>query len=180
VTLAPGADAASVLSRVENDPGCSVKDSFADLDLVPWGFHVLFDATWIRRASTPVPRSAALQWREVDSPADLAQWSRGHDLDVFGPALLAAGNLRFFHAPSSAAGFALHRTGDVVGASNTVAGAGSLAALWSDLVAIAGTVHPGLDLVGYEVGEDLEAALEVGFVSTGPLRVWIRQPPRKT
>jgi hypothetical protein len=49
VTLSPEAEAAAVLKRVEDGPGCSVKDSFAVLDLKSSGFHVLFEATWIRR-----------------------------------------------------------------------------------------------------------------------------------
>src|SRR4051794_38055707 len=48
VTLSPGTEPAAVLARVEGGTGCSVKDSFADLDLAPSGFQVLFDATWIR------------------------------------------------------------------------------------------------------------------------------------
>jgi hypothetical protein len=174
VTLAPGADARAVLSRVQDGPGCSVKDSFADLDLTPWGFRVLFDATWIRRPATGDTASAALEWHEVRTSADLDQWSRGHDLDVFRPALLQVEDVHLFHAPGPAASFALNRTGGVVGVSNAVAGEVPRAALWSDLVAVASTVYPGLDLVGYEVGEDLAAATASGFLSTGPLRVWIR------
>jgi hypothetical protein len=174
VTLRHDADAAAVLSRVDVGPGCSVKDSFAALDLAPWGFHVLFDATWIRRPSAPDASSAALEWSEVHSPADLDQWSRGHDLDVFRPGLLEVEDLRFFHCPVAAAGFALHRTAGVVGVSNTVAGRAPLAAVWSDLVIIAGAVYPGLDLVGYEAADDLEAATAAGFLSTGPLRVWMQ------
>jgi hypothetical protein len=174
VTLVPGADARAVLSRVDHGPGCSVKDSFADLDLAPVGFRVLFDATWIRRPATEDAAPAALEWRQVRNRADLDQWSRGQDLDVFRPALLDVEDLHLFHAPGSAAGFALHRTGRVVGVSNTRAGDAPEAALWADLVAVASTVCPGLDLVGYEAGESLAAAMDSGFLSTGPLRVWIR------
>jgi hypothetical protein len=87
-----------------SEPGCRVKDSFAALDLAPWGFHVLFDP----------PGSA--QHRRRPSPP-----RRG----VVGP-------------------------GDD------------------------GRRGPSrLDLVGYEAGEDLEAATAAGFLSTGPLRVWM-------
>ena len=46
--------------------------------------------------------------------------------------------------------------------------------MWSDLIAVAAQAYPGLDLVGYELGADLEAALSVGFAGIGPLRVWMR------
>ena len=53
VTLSPAADLRAMLGRIEGGAGCSVKDSFAVLDLEPHGFHVLFEATWIggRRSS---------------------------------------------------------------------------------------------------------------------------------
>ena len=55
VRLSPEAEAAAVLKCVEDGPGCSVKDSFAVLDLVPSGFHVVFEATWIRGPALPEP-----------------------------------------------------------------------------------------------------------------------------
>jgi hypothetical protein len=110
VTLSPMVDADAVLGRVEGSAGCSVKDSFAVLDLEPWGFHVLFEATWIRRSIEAI-RPVTLDWREVRSPAELEQWSRGHDLDGFGPALLDFDDLRFFYTRSGAgAGFAFGKT----------------------------------------------------------------------
>jgi hypothetical protein len=61
----------------------------------------------------------------------------------------------------------------VVGVSNVFAGSADLVAVWSDLIVIATRTYPGLDLVGYELGADLQAALAVGFASIGPLRVWM-------
>src|SRR5690349_21862218 len=49
VTLHASVDADGLLARVDATSGCSIKDSFADLDLTPRGFDPLFDATWIRR-----------------------------------------------------------------------------------------------------------------------------------
>jgi hypothetical protein len=64
VTLSPEAEAAAVLKRVEDGPSCSVKDSFAVLNLVPSGFHVLFEATWIRGPAAAGAGSAATRdWR---------------------------------------------------------------------------------------------------------------------
>ena len=111
----------------------------------------------------------------MQTPVHLEQWAEGHGLDVFVPALLEDDNLRFYGtAPATGAGFALSRHGDVVGASNLYAGSAGLVTVWSDLIAVAAQTHPGLDLVGYELGADLQAALSVGFAGIGPLRVWIR------
>src|SRR6478735_4887794 len=65
VTLSPAADLRAVLGRIEEGAGCSVKDSFAVLDLAPHGFHVLFEATWIRRSAVQPTGPATLDWREV-------------------------------------------------------------------------------------------------------------------
>jgi hypothetical protein len=172
--LARGADADAVLSRIAGGTGGSVKDSFAELDLRPRGFRVLFEARWIRRSSTLAVPPPALAWHEVRRAADLEQWAQGHDVQVFVPALLDVEDLRFFHAPAAGAGFALNRAAGVVGISNTLAGRAGLTDLWSDMVSIATTTYRGLDLVGYETGADLDAAEAAGFERTGQLRVWMR------
>jgi hypothetical protein len=174
VTLTRGVDPVALLTRVVGTSGCSVKDSFAEMDLAPLGFRVLFHATWIRRSASDVLAPLELGWHEARTPADLQEWSKGHDLDIFVPALLEVEDLRFFHAGPRQAGFALHRTGDVVSVSNTIAVGVAPTTVWSDMVALAGRAFPGRDLVGYELGADLDAALAVGFVKTAPLQVWIR------
>ncbi len=158
VTLSPGATAHEVLRRVEGGAGCSVKDSFAVLDLEPLGFQPLFWATWIRRSADSAVRLATLDWREAQTPAELEQWSHGHDLDVFGSALLDVDDLRFFFTgPGVEAGFALNVAGGVVGVSNVVAGGADPVVVWSDLITVAAASYPGLDLAGYERGDDLVA-----------------------
>jgi hypothetical protein len=47
VTLARGCSVESLLSRVDRSAGCSIKDSFADLDLSADGFEVLLAAEWL-------------------------------------------------------------------------------------------------------------------------------------
>jgi hypothetical protein len=173
VTLSSGAEHAALLARVEGGPGCSVKDSFADLDLAPSGFMVMFEATWIRHRAPAPDAAPALEWRQVRSPADLLAWSAGHDLDVFVPALLDEQDVDFFHVPRTGAGFALFRTASVLGISNAIPGDADPHVVWSDLTTIAGLSCPGLDLVGYERGTDLAAAASAGFTTTGPLRVWM-------
>jgi len=50
VTLHPTVDLEAMLAHIDLRPGASVKDSFATLDLAPFGFEVLFDAAWVRLA----------------------------------------------------------------------------------------------------------------------------------
>lgn len=174
VALSPTTDGTAMMKRVEGGPGCSVKDSFAVLDLEPSGFHVLFDATWIRRSAAEAIGPVALDWREVRSPTELERWSRGHDLDVFSPALLDVADVQFFSTGSgTGAGFAMNRAGGVVGISNIFAGRADPTVVWSDLIAVAAETNPGVDLAGYELGEDLQIAMAVGFVPIGRLRVWM-------
>lgn len=175
VTLSPSADPRAVLRRIEGGVGCSVKDSFAILDLVPHGFRVLFEATWIRRSAMQPTGPVTLDWQEVRSPSELERWSRGHELDAFGPALLESGDLQFYSSGSAtAAGFALNRGGGVVGISNLFTGGADPMVVWSDAVALATQANPGVDLAGYELGSDLEFALALGFARTGSLRVWMQ------
>ena len=151
ITLRPGVDPARLLDRIDAGPGCSIKDSFADLDLAGHGFSVLFRAEWIHRPSTVDLPSGG--WEYVPLLWD-------------GPDIVRLGGM-----PGS--GVTGNRTGNVVGLSNLDDGG------WADLGwigAVRGLARcfPGLDLVGYERGDDLAAARRVGFVSLGPLRVWHR------
>ena len=62
VTLTPDATAADVLPFVDGSAGCSVKDSFATLELP--GFSLLFEATWLA-CGPGVPEPG---WRRAASP----------------------------------------------------------------------------------------------------------------
>lgn len=59
-----------MLKRVEDGLGCSVKDSFVVLDLEPLGSHVLFEATWVRRAAAGAGSASTLDWPGMQTPAD--------------------------------------------------------------------------------------------------------------
>nr|WP_237501051.1 hypothetical protein [Streptomyces sp. SID8381] len=184
VTLAPGADAAELLDRIDTEtPGASVKDSFADLDLTRAGFRVLFDAQWIHRpASAPVTVPEPV-WDVVRTPPALRAWQLARagaadDAALFRPELLDD-PATFVLAGRSAegrvvAGAVASRSERVAGISNVFASAGGAAAAWPGVLHTVERLFPGLPVVGYEHGEDLDAALRHGFEPIGPLRIWLR------
>jgi hypothetical protein len=89
VTLVADVGAEELLSRIDRGIGCSVKDSFATLDLAAAGFEVLFDAAWILRSAEPPRRPTELEWERVDRPDELVAWSLDHGAgSIISPALL--------------------------------------------------------------------------------------------
>jgi hypothetical protein len=64
--------------------------------------------------------------------------------------------------------------GVIANRSESVVGLSNLFGDWPAAVRSVAARHPGLPLVGYESGDDLAAAHRAGFLSTGPLRVWIK------
>lgn len=145
VTLTADATTADVLPLIDASAGCSVKDSFATLELP--GFSVLFEATWIA-CGPGVPE---------------AGWERttGHGFPVDDAvAVLARGE----------AVVVAHRGEGVVGLSNFAGPAAS----WPGAVAAVAAAFPGVPVVGYEHGDALDIALAHGAEQLGPLRVWVR------
>src|SRR5207244_652673 len=131
------------------------------------GFEVLQEANWIRK---PLPKAGAmvsgLAWERVRSGGD----------DAFPNALFSDDNFAMFSARrdgSLVAGGAFYRADGVVGLSNVVAECDDEPAVWRDLASLAATTFPGLPLVGYESGDELEAAHKAGFEIGDPLRVWV-------
>ncbi|WP_405437216.1 hypothetical protein OG373_08690 [Streptomyces avidinii] len=180
VTLEPAVPAGSVVRGVDAvSPGCSVKDSFADLDLAGAGFEVLFEAQWIHRpagAPLPEPEATGPEWSEVSGAEELAAWEAafggGESVDgdgPFRPALLGEG-IVFLAGRAGGrivAGAVASTGGGVVGVSNL------FGAAWAGVLGAVRARWPELDVVGYEHGEDLEAAVRAGFTPIGPLRVWL-------
>jgi hypothetical protein len=165
VTLRPSATAAALLGRIDSGAGCSIKDSFATLDLP--GFKLIVEASWMFRPPAPVGGD---EW-SVGFASDLPGWERawGEPLGLFVPALLT--HAQFLAARRGGrivAGAILNRTGDVVGISNLFGGD------WAGAVTTASRLYPDLPLVGYAAGDDLAAAHRQGFEVIGPLRVWMR------
>jgi hypothetical protein len=155
VTLVPELDVGELLGRIDRSPGCSIKDSYATLDLAGEGFQVLFEAEWIYRSAAPADSQA---WEPLRRPDDLRAFG-----DALLPALLTEPDVavRAVYAGGAVvAGVIAHRGERAIGISNAFPDFATTAAF------------PGLPLVGYESGAALASAQEAGFESVGQLRVW--------
>lgn len=184
ITLDPEAVQTDFLPEIDTaSPGCSIKDSFAALDLTSDGFVELFTAQWIHRpAGLPAGTRPALRTERVSTAAQLRDWQaawHGGDpsVDIFRPALLDDPSvllLALHDGKDLAGGFVLNRSSGLVGLSNLFAvDRSNVAAVWSSAITTAAIHFPGLPLVGYERGDDLALALASGFVALGTLRVWL-------
>lgn len=183
VTLIPDAPVNELLARIDVSPGCSVKDSFASLDLTPFGFDVLFEAEWIVRAN-PTTRSLATtpRWERVDDADGLLAWERGWragDDDaprgMFLPELLGNDDVVVLAARAAdrvVAGAVLNLAAGFVGLSNFFSEPAVLSSSLAGCLDAADVLFPGSVVVGYEWGEQLDAARAHGFETVGPLRVW--------
>ncbi|HEY7630085.1 MAG TPA: hypothetical protein VH817_05260 [Thermoleophilaceae bacterium] len=179
ITLAPGLRAEAVLSDIDTSTGCSVKDSFADVDLREHAFSELFEASWFERAPAPTDARPRLRWRVITTEQQLSRWAAAADLEgLFGVDLLGDPTVRFLvveDEDGSSGGAIVNRTDAVVGVSNVFTTGIEPDALWADLPAAVGELFERLPLVGYEHGEPLAQALAAGFEPVAPLRVWLKR-----
>jgi hypothetical protein len=162
----------------ELPPGmCSVKDSFADLELEGHGFEQRFEARWIYRpptAGTP----PATGWTTVSTELEFGRWLEACGLaGVLPAALLREASVRFLqreHAHEVSAGFVMNRSGSVVGVSNLFSTNVPLNEVWGEVAVLCGQEFPACSIVGYERGQDLDAAINAGFDVLAALRVWLQ------
>jgi len=179
VALHPDTRRAEILDAIDTTQGCSVKDSFACLDLSGAGFEPIIQAYWIDRpAGRPTPPPPT-PWAAVNTARELAEWAtawNGGPTGLFHPQLLAHPAVRILAARRDGAivaGAVVNHTGPVTGISNLFAVDGNLDEAWAGAL----STLPDRRVVGYESGPALAAALRLGFAPTGPLRVWLRTSP---
>jgi hypothetical protein len=184
VTLVPCADRAALVARIDTAAaGASVKDSFADLDLVKAGFRVLFEGQWIHRPASASTTSSDLAWTVVGTPETLRAWALAWDngngnADLFRPALLDDPSTFVLSGQSAdgrlVAGAVASRSDQVVGISNVYARDGGADAAWPVVLDATNGLFPTLPVVGYAQGDGLGAAIRHGFEPIGPLRIWVQ------
>jgi hypothetical protein len=176
VTLRERVSASSFLPRIDSSAGCSVKDSFASVDLSAYGFRLLFEAEWVHRQPVFATTRCELDWSVVRTSDELLIWAAAHGGgEIFRAALLDNPAVTVLIARTGddvVAGVIGNRSTSVVGLSNLFVRGGDPDQVWAEASRAVGAQFPGLPLVGYERGPSLQAARRAGFASVGPLRVW--------
>jgi len=179
------------IARTPRPDGWSMKDSYACLDLVPLGFSQVFEANWIWMDAPAVgvlDATSSVVWSRVSNATGLLEWEAAWAGDATD--LPAPGKRRQFpeqllldrrHAflvgkakGEVVGGGILNQSPGAVGISNVFSQPIVAPVVWPELVRCAAQEFPGVPLVGYERGADLEAAQQVGFAPIGALRVWYR------
>jgi hypothetical protein len=158
--------------------GWGVKDSFCTLDLSGMGFEVLFEACWIwLDPFQPLsdPPLDGLAWRRVTNASALSEWEAAWagrpkgglpEPPVFLPELLVdpeVALLAAYQEQHIIAGAIANHSGLVAGLSNLFAPAGQAAAVWTRCINFTRILFPGLPVVDYESGVELEVARSLGF-----------------
>lgn len=183
VTLVPHPSVPELLARVDSSSGCSIKDSFATLDLSGYGFRVLLDARWIvRTPSAPLALLASPCWTAVRDLGAFATWEEAWRGADGARGVLRADLLRLEAVTILAAevgdrivgGAVLNRSSAVVGISNFFAKDPNMSDCWQGCLAFVDLLFPDVTLVGYESGQALGVVRTYGFDAVGPLRVWVR------
>ena len=179
ITLDARATTAEVVALLDSRSDSWVKDSFANVGLGEHGFSVVAQASWLYHP--PGSMDTGAEFSVVGSDEELAGWmAASSTIGIITPRLLADPTVRLVtvrRGGRPVGGAALSISDHTLGFSNVFTAEESLPATWKALISAAGQLAPGRALVGYETGEELDAAVHAGFVPTGYLRIW-RRPAR--
>lgn len=179
VTLKAGVSVRQLVEVLSGREACSVKDSYADVDLAPYGFSELFTAQWIGQSTAPTTADLT-SWSHLTEPAELECWCAVAELpEVLPVGLLQDPSVRILAAYREgrlAAGAVANSSEAVVGISNVFQVGSDRRWVWQEAASAVARFFPGQPVVGYEHGPDLDAAPAAGFSSLGPVRVWLRSP----
>lgn len=178
-TLDPEAqdDLLLLIERNAYRPKFGVKDSFDCLNLVDVDFVERFSATWIF-ADIIQPTDTA-GWTRISSINDLLLWEKAWKRSSpshqrqFPNAILDRNDVVIWgrrELNGFDAGVVSNISKNCVGLSNCF-GQGAYSAAATLCAEIS---HGQLPIVGYEHGDDLTAALNIGFSASGKLSIWGR------
>lgn len=175
ITSSKYATSEEVRDFIGNREIFSIKDSFANLNMVQFGFKVLFEAKWIHHAPVVGVDFDKRGWTVVSSDKDLAKWTFASELQkVIIPKILDRKDVKIFmhEIDGEISGFIANLNANAVGISNVFSNKNKI--IWTDIAPLVSTNFPGIPMVGYENGDDLTAALSSRWTTIGPLRVWIK------
>jgi hypothetical protein len=182
VTLLPEITVDHVLSCIDSGEGCSVKDSFACLDLRTTGFRPLFRAEWVVRQTSKTRLAALRRWSTVVTEDHLREWEASWGevpggSGFFRPGLLTNETIAVLAGHDGdrvVAGAIAIRSAAVIGLSNVFDTAGDLDSAWAGAAAAAAALWGDAPTVSYDSGDSLDAAHSAGFESIGQVVVWLR------
>jgi len=180
VTLVGGVSPDVLLRLVDRGRGCSMKDSFGDLDLAPAGFEILFRAEWLRLPGGAVAPAWG-PWSRVETPSALERWESAWgpspvDGPFFRPTLLAESTVAVLARGGGdrpVAGAVACLSPSVIGLTNVFHESGDLESAFAGAASAARAHWGPLPVVGYESGAALDAARGAGFSTIGELAVWV-------
>jgi hypothetical protein len=165
ITLRPRATEAEALAAAKPSGPFAVKDSFARLNLVPAGFGLLSEASWIARDGEPGGLADDGQsWDEVTETEGLGDWETAWadgsgDGPVFLSSLLSDPGCTILACRREGAiiaGAIVFAADGAAGISNVFSAGLPPDRLWADVRQAAAGLHPRLPVVGYEKGSNLE------------------------
>lgn len=174
-----------------NAQGVGCKDSFDELPgdaLENLGMRPLFRACWYEWAANDgiMPPETRLTAQRVDSPEALHSWeedwrrtSAASEARIFPETVLADVDLELFAMALEgrwAGGFALNRSDGAIGLSNVFRLESSkvdAGVFVRECAREARRLHADHAIVGYGPESELGDLMRLGFVSLGPLRVWV-------
>jgi len=173
-TLDPNAKTELEQLIKQHPGGGVVKDAFNCLDLSGHNYIKLFSANWI--CAHDVPDADTSDWTRVSTPHDLLLWEAAwkphkfpEGVRQFPDAVLKRSDIVIWGRNKTLgfdAGVIANVSENCVGLSNYFGHAAypAAAALCSRVCS--------LPVTGYERGEELTAALNVGFAEVGKLKLW--------
>lgn len=185
VTFLPEVSVEQVLSCIDSSEGCSVKDSFACLDLGAAGFEPLFQAEWVVRLPAEGSLAARRGWSTVTTVAQLREWEAiwgelPGGSGFFRPALLRNETIIVLARQEGdriVSGAITNRSTAAIGLSNVFDAAGDLVSAWAGAAEVASKLWGAMPIVSYDSGDALDAAHHAGFGSIGELVVWLYPAP---
>ena len=122
-----------ILDFLKLDHIGSVKDSYAALHLLPFGFQMLFEAEWIYFPACDKKESEPYQWKLVRTEKEFEQWTKMNGLENSIPSrLLGIDEVKIFvmEGPDGFASFIANAAADVIGVSNVFSSGMDETNLW--------------------------------------------------
>ncbi len=188
ITLAPTTNSDKTIEFLEDFTSnervnWSVKDSFAELDLMGIGFSKLFDASWIKapRPNLEILNNHEVSWKIIARDEDLISWetawSDSTSSGLFKPVILENTFAAFIAAYKDneiVAGAIANKSEGVVGISNIFFPDNNSNYYWNGFLAQIDKQFPGRPVVGYEGGGELEYAKIAGCQVLGSLAIWVK------